>query len=149
MIISASEDSDDDSKRLGVRVVPTEWTTIHDEGERGVRKQTKQVYVIAGNSKMRTGENLMLICACAYIYTKAMFCSKKRRRNHLIIIGHTLPSPRQVAGIVFGVAVAAAAADIATVADTADTAVVVAVAGTGLRYWENMAAARRCILVRV
>ena len=87
------------------------------------------------------------MCVCVYIYTKAMFCSKKRRRNHLIIIGHTRPSPRQVAGIVFGVA--AAAADIVTVADTADTAVVVAVAGTGLRYWENMAAARRCILVRV
>jgi len=78
VIISASEDSDDDSKRLGVRVVPTEWTTIHDEGERGVRKQTKQVYVIAGNSKMRTGENLMLICACAYIYILRRCFVRKR-----------------------------------------------------------------------
>jgi len=78
-----------------------------------------------------------------------MFCSKKkRRRDHLIIIGHTRPSPRQVAGIAFGVATAAAAdiaavADTAAAADTADTAaVLVAVAGTGLRYM-----ARRCILV--
>jgi len=78
--------------------------------------------------------------------------------NHLIIIiVHTRPSPRQVAGIVaFGVvaadmaAAAAAAAAVVVVAHTADTAgILVAVAGIGLRYRENIVAARRCILVWV
>jgi len=77
--------------------------------------------------------------------------------NHLIIIiVHTRPSPRQVAGIVaFGVvaadmAAAAAAAAVVVVAHTADTAgILVAVAGIGLRYRENIVAARHCILVWV
>jgi len=74
--------------------------------------------------------------------------------NHLIIIiVHTRPSPRQVAGIVvFGVVAAAvdiAAADIAAAAVVGTAGILVGVAGIGLRYWENIVAARRCILVWV
>ena len=69
------------------------------------------------------------------------------RRDHLIVIVHTRPSPRQAAGIV-AVDASTAVVDIAVlVAGTLAGGTVAA--GTGLRYLENTVAVHRSTVVSV